>query len=147
MSNRSSIPVLHAKLKYPEHLISLEDMMDFIYEDGFIDDWRNLGLDEETDLACLEYTLTATPDAGEVIAGTGGLRKFRWRVPGKGKRGGLRVIYMFVPEIYIIYCFVAYPKSQTDLLSDQALKTISVHAKSVRNRLLLAYAGSGRRAL
>jgi hypothetical protein len=41
----------------------------------------------------LQTFLAAQPDDGDVIQGTGGLRKVRWALPGKGKRGGARVIY------------------------------------------------------
>lgn len=146
MSNRSSIPILHATLKYPEHLVRLEDMMDFIYEDGFSDDWVSLGLDEESDLPGMEYTLTASPTAGDVIPGTGGLRKLRWNLPGKGKRGGVRVIYLHIPEVFIIYCFMVYAKSQSDDLSSEAKKAISSYAGSIKNRLLSVYSSSKERA-
>lgn len=38
--------------------------------------------------------LAASPEAGDIIAGTGGARKLRWRAEGRGKRGGTRVIYL-----------------------------------------------------
>ena len=41
----------------------------------------------------LQAALMKQPDAGEVIRGTGGVRKLRWRAMGRGKRGGFRVIY------------------------------------------------------
>ena len=53
MSNRSSNTVSTEIVKYPEHLVQLHDMMDFIYEDGFAEDWSDLGLNEETDLPAL----------------------------------------------------------------------------------------------
>ncbi len=43
----------------------------------------------------LEMTLAEHPTAGDLISGTGGARKLRWARPGKGKRGGVRVIYYF----------------------------------------------------
>ena len=41
----------------------------------------------------LQTVLVIRPDAGELISGSGGLRKIRWGAPGRGKRGGVRVIY------------------------------------------------------
>lgn len=41
----------------------------------------------------LQQMLLLRPDAGDVIPGSGGLRKVRWRIAGQGKRGGLRIIY------------------------------------------------------
>jgi hypothetical protein len=49
-------------------------------------------LSDEDD-AALQLHLVNQPDAGDVIAGTGGLRKVRWATAGCGKRGGTRVIY------------------------------------------------------
>ena len=46
----------------------------------------------------LQASLLATPDAGPVIPGGGGLRKLRWSGSGRGKRGGARVIYRWFPE-------------------------------------------------
>jgi hypothetical protein len=42
---------------------------------------------------CCRRALVADPAFGDLIRGSGGIRKVRWAVPGKGKRGGLRVIY------------------------------------------------------
>jgi len=43
VSKRSSICVIKAKVNYPEHLLQWIDMLDFVYEDGFWDDWQDLG--------------------------------------------------------------------------------------------------------
>ena len=47
----------------------------------------------DEDYSDLQQFLVSQPDAGDVIQGTGGLRKVRWVTAGKGKRGGSRVIY------------------------------------------------------
>ena len=60
--------------------------------------------DEE--LRALQRFLLATPNAGDVIRGTHGLRKLRWAASGRGKRGGARVIYFVqvsVDRIYLIH--------------------------------------------
>jgi hypothetical protein len=43
----------------------------------------------------LQLALLLRPQLGPVIRGSGGIRKFRWSVKGKGKRGGIRVIYFW----------------------------------------------------
>lgn len=47
----------------------------------------------DDEYAALQQALTANPEAGDVIRGSGGVRKVRWGVAGRGKRGGIRVIY------------------------------------------------------
>lgn len=75
--------------------------------------------DEE--YARLQWYLAATPDAGDVIAGTGGLRKVRWRGGGKGKRGGVRVIYFHVDRLAQIRMLLIYRKGiKDDLTADEA---------------------------
>ena len=68
----------------------------------------------------LQQTILIRPEAGNLIRGGGGLRKIRWSMPGKGKRGGLRIIYYWdVPE-NTIYMLFPYKKSkQKDLTSAQ----------------------------
>ena len=66
---------------------------------------------------------------GNVIKGTGGLRKVRWKLGGSGKSGGVRVIYYWMTEEKQIYMLFVYQKSkQEDLTPEQInnLKTIVV---------------------
>jgi mRNA-degrading endonuclease RelE of RelBE toxin-antitoxin system len=74
----------------------------------------------DDELSALQWTLIAQPDLGDLIRGSGGLRKTRWAGSGRGKRGGLRVIYYWHVAGRIILLLLAYPKSaQDDLTSDQ----------------------------
>ena len=52
----------------------------------------------EDDYRQLQSALVIRPDLGELIPDSGGLRKLRWRVPGGGKRGGVRLIYYWAPS-------------------------------------------------
>ncbi|HEY3320641.1 MAG TPA: type II toxin-antitoxin system RelE/ParE family toxin [Planctomycetota bacterium] len=79
-----------------------------------------LGDDEKQNL--LDY-LIAAPDAGKVIKGSGGIRKVRWSGSGRGKRGGVRVIYYW-QQTQIMYLLVAYPKNKKDDLSAAELKVL-----------------------
>ncbi len=132
--------MLNIDLEYPAHLLELKDnMADFIYEDGFWEDWKECGLNVEKDLWDLEASLTAFPEAGSVIQGTGGLRKLRSAIPGRGKRGGVRLIYMWIPEIFIFYMFTVYKKTVQDDLTDAAKKILRQQAEAIRSRLLAIY--------
>ncbi len=61
--------------------------------------------------------LAAHPKAGDVIEGTGGIRKVRWAREGKGKSGGARVIYFYYNEGMPIYLLTLYGKSEKDNLT------------------------------
>ncbi len=75
----------------------------------------------------LQETLLNRPGMGDIVQGTGGLRKVRWKQKGHGKSGGVRVIYYWMTEDEQLYMLYVYPKSkQEDLTSEQkkALKSI-----------------------
>ncbi len=60
------------------------------------------------------------PEAGDVIPGTGGVRKLRWARSGSGKRGGARVVYFYYRPDCPLYLLLAYAKAQaTDLTADE----------------------------
>ena len=76
----------------------------------------------------LQNFLIAQPGAGVLICGTGGLRKTRWRVEGKGKSGGVRIIYYWQTAFDRIYFLTIYAKNETTDLSaaeKQALKKLA----------------------
>ena len=75
----------------------------------------------DTDFLALQKTLMDNPHAGPVIQGTGGLRKLRWSEPrrGKGKRGGVRIIYYWFIEGAQFWLFTIYGKDVADDLTSQ----------------------------
>ena len=74
----------------------------------------------DDDLRVLQQRLLDQPEAGELITGTKGLRKLRWALPGRGKRGGARVIYYWRNAAGRIYLLYAYAKNaQSDLTEVQ----------------------------
>lgn len=75
----------------------------------------------------LQEALITRPESGDLIKGSSGLRKIRWKLEGQGKRGGVRVIYYWVTADDQIRMLYVYRKSkQTDLTPEQitALKSI-----------------------
>jgi mRNA-degrading endonuclease RelE of RelBE toxin-antitoxin system len=54
----------------------------------------------------------ANPEIGNVVPESGGVRKFRWAAKGKGKSGGIRVIYHFHNEGFPIFLLTVYAKNQ-----------------------------------
>jgi hypothetical protein len=65
----------------------------------------------------LQGALRARPDAGSIQSGTGGCRKLRWEAQGKGKSGGVRVIYYWYREDGEIFLLLIYPKGEKDSLT------------------------------
>ncbi|HEX6095102.1 MAG TPA: type II toxin-antitoxin system RelE/ParE family toxin [Thermoanaerobaculia bacterium] len=88
--------------------------------------------DEE--YAELQGSLIVNPQAGDMIKETGGLRKLRWRQErrGKGKRGGVRVIYYWYASESLIYMLLAYSKDERDDLSAAQKRVL---ARLVREEL------------
>lgn len=78
--------------------------------------------DEEYRL--FQATLLERPDAGKVIPGGGGLRKVRWGLEGRGKSGGVRVIYYWFKTSEIILFLFMYPKNMLENLTQDQLKQL-----------------------
>ena len=72
----------------------------------------------------LQLALINNPELGPVIAGTGGVRKMRWAAPGRGKRGGYRVIYYVRRPKGVIWMLTMYPKSVADSIPAHVLREI-----------------------
>jgi len=74
--------------------------------------WKHMSLNDD-DQRKLEKELLDNPKKGTVIPGTGRLRKVRFAPDGKGKSGGVRVLYVDFMLYEIIYLITAYPKTET----------------------------------
>jgi hypothetical protein len=66
----------------------------------------------------------ANPEAGDVIPETGGVRKIRWALEGKGKRGGARVVYYYHSEGMPVFLLSAYAKNRKANLSPAERNTM-----------------------
>lgn len=80
-------------------------------------------LDHENQCLLIDF-LIEHPDKGDLIPGGKGLRKIRWSVSGRGKRGGARIIYywhVYDDEILLLY---GYAKSRRSDLTHEQLKTL-----------------------
>lgn len=78
--------------------------------------WEALGLNEE-DLLRLQIELLADPKVGDVMQGTGGVRKMRFAFEHRGKSGGVRVIYVDFEVYEKIYLLTAYAKNEKENLT------------------------------
>ena len=91
---------------------------EFVFTKPFLACWNAMGLSDE-DLRNLENALLENPQMGDLIQGTGGARKLRIQLEGRGKRGGGRVIYLDVFEKERLYFLFAYPKNIQDNLTEE----------------------------
>jgi hypothetical protein len=72
----------------------------------------------------LQQALLANPEVGAIIPGSGGIRKLRWGVAGRGKRGGIRVIYFLRTRQGQIWMLTLYPKNVAENIPAHVLKQI-----------------------
>jgi hypothetical protein len=82
-------------------------------------EWADRHL-SETSRASLTDFLAAFPTAGDLVPHSGGVRKLRWRLTSRGKRGGARVVYFFGGNAMPLFLIMAYDKlRKVDLTSDE----------------------------
>ena len=79
----------------------------------------------DEDYADLHALLVERPDAGDLIQGSHGLRKLRWKIEGSGKRGGTRMIYYWHTAEDQLWMLHAYAKAEHDDLTRQQLKQLA----------------------
>ena len=72
----------------------------------------------------LQIHLLERPDVGSLIRGSGGLRKVRWSIAGRGKRGGVRVIYYWAVQRDTLLMLLMYAKNERDDLSREQLEVL-----------------------
>jgi mRNA-degrading endonuclease RelE of RelBE toxin-antitoxin system len=82
---------------------------------------------DDDEYARLQSFLALHPQMGKVIQGAGGMRKPRWAGSGRGKRGGLRVVYYWWVSRNRISMLTIYPKSEQDDLTAEQLKQLRKH--------------------
>jgi hypothetical protein len=79
---------------------------------------------DDDEYAELQQHLMLQPEAGELVPGSGGVRKLRWARSGMGKRGGLRVIYYVQFRPNEIWMLTMYSKSKKDNVPSHILKAL-----------------------
>ncbi|WP_330926042.1 transcriptional regulator [Candidatus Sororendozoicomonas aggregata] len=73
----------------------------------------------------LQWHLQEKPDSGDIVRGSGGVRKVRWAPEGKGKSGGVRIIYYWKKSDYEIWMLTIYSKSEQTTIPGHILKKIA----------------------
>jgi mRNA-degrading endonuclease RelE of RelBE toxin-antitoxin system len=88
-------------------------------------------LDEEQHSALITY-LASHPLEGDEIVGTGGVRKLRFGATGRGKSGGVRVIYYFYDQAMPIYALLIYGKNERADLSPEQRRAVASFAAAIK---------------
>jgi len=81
----------------------------------------------------LQNFLLEQPLSGDIIQGTGGLRKLRWSANGKGKRGGIRTIYLYITGKSHIHFLTLYAKNEVSDLTAQEKKILKSIVEELKN--------------
>ena len=87
---------------------------------------RVVELLSDEELAKVQSQLLENPEAGDVVVGSGGLRKLRVRLKGGGKRGGARLIYYRITERQQIFLLLIYAKSEAEDLTAEQKRVLRV---------------------
>ena len=97
-------------------------MLTFIETKLFTRLVHNYFTDDEYE--ALQNSIVANPEAGDVIRGSGGVRKLRWGLAGRGKRSGVRVIYYLRLLQGQVWMLTLYAKNEADSITGAVLKKI-----------------------
>lgn len=76
--------------------------------------------------------LAAEPECGDLIQGTGGLRKVRFGVGGKGKSGGVRIVYYYCNDTLPVFLLTVFAKNEKDNLSNSDRNALAKVARAIR---------------
>ena len=79
----------------------------------------------DDELSAVQQRLSDTPETGDLIPGSGGLRKMRWGASGRGKRGGVRIIYYARTRAGVIWLLTLYAKNEAENISTHTLRRIA----------------------
>jgi hypothetical protein len=79
-----------------------------------------------------QIELAVNPEKGQIVQGTGGLRKARIAARGKGKRGGARVIYLYLETARVIYLLYVYDKGEADDLTADEKRDLRAMAEAIK---------------
>ncbi len=72
----------------------------------------------------LQNEIIKTPTIGKIISGSGGIRKVRCKIKGRGKRGGARVLYYWANNENQIFMLFAYPKNEMENITKEQLSIL-----------------------
>lgn len=90
------------------------------------------GLLTDEDERQMEQEIANAPEAAPVISETGGIRKIRVAMQGRGKRGSARVLYLYLPTTETVYLMLAYGKNVKDSISKSEKRQLKALAAALK---------------
>ena len=103
----------------------------------FTKKWQDLGFTDD-ELSQLQQVLLENPKAGDVMKGTGGLRKVRFAFPGSGKSGSVRVCYIDIEGVLEIHLIDVFAKNEKENLSKAERNAIRIVVEQIKAERLKA---------
>ncbi|MBR2841959.1 MAG: addiction module toxin RelE [Lachnospiraceae bacterium] len=104
----------------------------FIEVPLFTKRWKEIGLGDE-ELRSLQIILLKDPESGPVIEGTGGIRKVRFPLDNRGKRGSVRVCYTDFAEYEVTYLITAFTKNEKESLTNEEKGVLKKLVKALKD--------------
>ena len=104
----------------------------FIEVPLFTKRWKEIGLGDE-ELRSLQIIRLKDPESGPVIEGTGGIRKVRFPLNNRGKRGSVRVCYTDFAEYEVTYLITAFTKSEKESLTNEEKGVLKKLVKALKD--------------
>lgn len=86
------------------------------------------------DFEDLKKLLNTTPERGDLITSTGGLRKIRLKSTSKGKSGGFRVCYYYDPKNYEVFLIWVFPKADQENLTTEEKKDLKAFVEIIKRK-------------
>ena len=103
----------------------------FIEVPIFTKRWKEIGLGDD-ELKSLQIMLLKNPDSGQIMEGTGGIRKVRFPLENRGKSGSVRVCYTDFAEYEVIYLITAFEKKKQENLTMEEKNAIKKLVKALK---------------
>ncbi|MES2615704.1 MAG: hypothetical protein V4591_09845 [Bdellovibrionota bacterium] len=98
---------------------------------GFWTEWTNLSLDDD-DLSEFEQYLMSNPNSGDLIKGSNGIRKIRWKLPNRGKSGGIRVFYLDLENVCVLFLLTLISKNEKENLTKSEILRLAEFATALK---------------
>lgn len=113
------------------HCIPIQVALTFVETPHFTRQVAECVSDE--DYRAFQQELIEDPDRGSLLVGCHGLRKARMALAGRGKSGGARVIYLYLPEDHVLYLFLLFKKSEKENLGKSQRNQLAALADQIKD--------------